>query len=310
MKQPEKDKPIVQRMLAIVRERPRFGYRRVAAVLNRDQDERPINAKRVHRLWRQEGLQVPQKQVKKRRLGSSEGGCVRHKPEHKNHVWCLDFLSDQTEDGRTLKFLPIEDEFTRECLALEVDRRLRSNDVMAVLRYLFEVRGAPKYIRCDNGPEFIAEAIKRFLAESDVGTLYIEPGAPWQNGYAESFGSRFRDELLNRELFRSVREAKVVCEDHRLDFNHHRPHSSLGYLTPAEFAASLKPSTDAEGAGPSASNNQTVAAGAVSAAEHGETVAGRSGGDSLAGPAVAPSGLPPAQPAARLTNQTLTGTGT
>jgi hypothetical protein len=181
---------------------------------------------------------------------------------------------------------------------------------MAVLRYLFEVRGAPKYLRCDNGPEFIAEAIKRFLAESDVGTLYIEPGAPWQNGFAESFGSRFRDELLNRELFRSVREAKVVCEDHRLDFNHHRPHSSLGYLTPAEFAASLESRTEATDADASASNDQTTAAGAVSAAEHDKPVAGRSGGDTLAGPAVAPSGLPPAQPAARSANQTLTGPGT
>jgi hypothetical protein len=181
---------------------------------------------------------------------------------------------------------------------------------MAVLRYLFEVRGAPKYIRSDNGPEFIAEAIKRFLGECDVGTLYIEPGAPWQNGYAESFGSRFRDELLNRELFRSVREAKVVCEDHRLDFNHHRPHSSLRYLTPGEFAASLEPSTDAANADLSASNSQTAAAGTVSGAEYDETVAGRSGGDTLAGPAVAPSARPPAQPAAVSANQTLTGTGT
>ena len=251
-KQPEKDKPVVKRMLELVRERPRFGYRRIAKLLRRENAFRGINVKRVYRLWRAEGLKVPQKQVKKRRRGNSDGGCVRHRAEHKDHVWCYDFLSDQTEDGRPLKFLPIEDEFTRECLALEVDRRLRSHDVIEVLRYLFEVRGAPKYIRSDNGPEFIAKAVRRFLAESNVQTLFIEPGSPWENGYAESFGSRFRDELLDRELFTSVQEAKVVCEDHRLDYNHHRPHSSLGYMTPAEFAAScvVGRSHDASLAGP------------------------------------------------------------
>ena len=264
-KQPEKDKPVVQRMLQLVRQRPRFGYRRITRLLRQENEFREINVKRVHRLWRQEGLKVPQKQVKKRRLGSSEGGCVRRKPEHKDHVWCVDFLSDQTEDGRTLKFLPIEDEYTRECLALEVDRSIRACDVVELLKFLFEVRGAPQYIRSDNGPEFIADAVKKFLAEADVETLYIEPGAPWENGYAESFGSRFRDELLDRELFASVIEAKVVCEDHRLDYNHHRPHSSLDYMTPAAFAA--------------------------------QCVAGRSGDASLAGPAVTPPGFPPAQQA-------------
>jgi len=179
-KQPEKDRPVVKRMLELVRERPQFGYRRIAKRLRREERFRGINVKRVHRLWRQEGLRVPQKQVKKRRLGSSEGGCVRHRAEHRDHVWCYDFLSDQTEDGRTLKFLPIEDEFTRECLALEVDRRLRSGDVIELLRDLFEVRGAPAYIRSDNGPEFIAGAVRRFLAESNVQTLFIEPGAPWE----------------------------------------------------------------------------------------------------------------------------------
>jgi transposase InsO family protein len=277
-KQPEKDRPVVKRMLELVRERPRFGYRRIAKRLRREERFRGINVKRVHRLWRQEGLGVPQKQVKKRRLGSSEGGCVRHRAEHRDHVWCYDFLSDQTEDGRTLKFLPIEDEFTRECLALEVDRRLRSGDVIELLRDLFEVRGAPAYIRSDNGPEFIAGAVRRFLAASDVQTLFIEPGAPWENGYAESFGSRFRDELLDRELFTSVKEAKVVCEDHRLDYNHHRPHSSLGYQTPAEFAVAC--------------------------------VAGRSGDAPLAGPAVGAAPLPPAQPAATHTHGTLIQPGT
>lgn len=238
-RRPGGDRPVVQRMRELARQRPRFGYRRIAALLRNEGGFGEINVKRVHRLWQAEGLKVPRKQVKKRRLGNAEGGVVRHRAEHKDHVWCYDFLKDQTEDGRGLKFLPIEDEYTRECLALEVERSIRACDVVEVLRHLFELRGAPRFIRSDNGPEFIAQAIRRFLADAEVGTLYIEPGAPWQNGHAESFGSRLRDELLDRELFTSKLEAKVVCEDHRLDYNHHRPHSALGYRTPAEFAASL-----------------------------------------------------------------------
>lgn len=238
-RRPELDKPVIKRMLELVRQRPRFGYRRITALLRRDAAFRTINVKRVHRLWRQEHLKVPVKQVKKRRLGNSGNGIVRHRAEHRDHVWCYDFIKDQTENGRPLKMLPIEDEFTRECLALEVGRSIKAADVVQVLRCLFEVRGAPKFIRSDNGPEFIAHAVKRFLTERGVDTLYIEPGSPWQNGYAESFGGKLRDELLNRELFTSVMEAKVVCEDYRLDYNHHRPHSSLEYRTPAEFAASF-----------------------------------------------------------------------
>ena len=278
LKRPEKDKPVAKRMVELARQRPRFGYRRIARLLRREDGFREINVKRVQRLWKQQGLKVPQKKVKKRRLGSSEGGCIRHRPEHQDHVWCYDFVSDQTADGRTLKFLLIEDEYTRECLALEVDRRLRSGDVIETLRYLFEVRGAPRHIRSDNGSEFIARAVRSFLAASGVGTLYIEPGAPWENGYAESFASRFRDELLDRELFTSVKEAQVVCEDHRLDYNHHRPHSSLEYQTPAEFAA--------------------------------KCVTGWSGGASLAGPPVGAAPLPPAQPAGASSPLALTQPGT
>jgi len=229
------EKPLVQRMHEHVRRRPRYGYRRVWALLRGDGFR--VNVKRVYRLWRKEGLRVPQKQRKRRRLGSSAGGVVRHRAQRRDHVWCYDFVSDQTADGRTLKFLTVEDEYTREALAIEVERSITSREVIETLRYLFEVRGAPEHIRSDNGPEFIARALRTWLAESGVNTLYIEPGAPWENGYNESFNGKFRDELLNGELFTSLTEAKVVTEDHRLDYNHRRPHSSLGYVPPAQFAA-------------------------------------------------------------------------
>lgn len=237
-KERDGEKVLVRRMLALVRRHPRYGYRRVWALLRAEGFR--VNVKRVYRLWRQEGLKVPQKQRKKRRLGSSANGCVRHRAEHIDHVWAYDFVSDQTVDGRTLKFLTIEDEYTREALAIEVQRSITSRDVIETLRYLFEVRGAPQHIRSDNGPEFVAQALRDWLGVSAVGTLYIEPGAPWENGFNESFNSRFRDELLNGELFTSLTEAKVVTEDHRLEYNHRRPHSSLGYQTPAEYAASCR----------------------------------------------------------------------
>ncbi len=198
-----------------------------------------MNGKRVYRLWRREGLKVVQKQHKKRRLGDSEGGVVRRAATHKNHVWAWDFIHDRTEDGRALKWLSVVDEYTRECLALEVDRSLRSTDVIDVLIELLHVRGVPVCIRSDNGPEFIANALRRWLASASVKTLYIDPGAPWQNGYAESFHSRLRDELLNCELFTSLAEAKHLATQWRLEYNHRRPHSSLGYVPPAAFAASL-----------------------------------------------------------------------
>lgn len=232
------DRPLGQRMLELVRRHPRFGYRRIWALL-RGEGFR-VNVKRIYRLWRQEGFKVPRKQRKRRRLGNSENSCVRHRAEHLDHVWCYDFVSDQTTDGRTLKFLTVEDEYTREALAIEVERSITSTGVIETLRYLFELRGAPQHIRSDNGPEFIARALRDWLGGSGVGTLYIEPGAPWENGYNESFNGRLRDELLNGELFTSLKEAKVVTEDYRLDYNHRRPHSSLGYRTPAEFAASRR----------------------------------------------------------------------
>jgi transposase InsO family protein len=190
-------------------------------------------------------LQVPYRHKRKKSTGSSQNACFVKKPEFINHVWTYDFIEDRTEDGRKLKLLTVLDEYTRESLAIEVERSITSKDVIAVLEYLFMVRGAPGFIRSDNGPEFIADAIKQWLKDKTVGTLYIEPGCPWENGYVESFHGRFRDELLNRELFYSVKEAKVLAENWRLEYNQHRPHSSLNYMTPAAFAATCIPSVSA-----------------------------------------------------------------
>jgi len=195
-----------------------------------------VNIKRVHRLWKEGGLKVPTRQRKRRRLGTTgENGCARKRAEHPNHVWSYDFVMDQTEDGRRLKMLPVVDEYTRECLSIEVERSITAEDVVATLALLFERRGEPSFIRSDNGPEFIAETIKSWLKTSGVKTLYIEPGSPWENAYSETFNSHLADELLEREMFTSLLEAKVLIEEYRQHYNHLRPHSALGYLTPAEF---------------------------------------------------------------------------
>jgi len=231
----EFERRLTGRMLELVREHPRFGYRRIWALLRREGWR--VNRKRIYRLWRGEGLKVPRKQRKTRHLGQSANGCARRRAEYQDHVWAWDFIHDRTRDGRPLKWLTLLDEYTREDLALEVGRRMRATDVIDVLVELFALRGVPKHIRSDNGPEFIAEVIRRWLAYAGVETLYIEPGSPWENGYAESFNSRFRDELLSREEFESVAEARASGTRYRLEYNHHRPHSALGYQTPAEFAA-------------------------------------------------------------------------
>ncbi len=180
----------------------------------------------------------PGQQRKRRRLsGGSENGSSRKRAEYKDHVWSYDFVMDRTEDGRILKMLPIVDEYTRECLTIKADRSITSREVVALLEFLFEQRGEPEFIRSDNGPEFVAEAIKRWLDDSGVKTLYIEPGSAWENAYSETFISRFGDELLKREAFTSLLEAKVLVEEYRRHYNHDRPHSALGYQTPAEFGA-------------------------------------------------------------------------
>ena len=224
----------MERMRELSEQNPRYGYRRVWASLRREGWQ--VNRKRVQRLWQQAGLRVVVKQTRRRRVGSGENSCAVRRAQQPNHVWSYDFLMDRTEDGRQLKLLVVVDEYTRECLALEVDRSLTSKEVIQVLWRLMEERVEPGYIRSDNGPEFIAEAIKGWLARAGVGTLYIEPGSPWENGYSETFNSRLRDELLDRELFTSLIEAKVVVEEYRQHYNRRRPHSALGYKTPAEFA--------------------------------------------------------------------------
>lgn len=222
-------------MHEIVRREPRFGYRRIWAVLRRE--GRRINHKRVDRLCRIEGLRVPRKQRKRRRLGCSAHGVIRHRPQYKNHVWAWDFIFDADVRGRSLKWFSLIDEHTRECLALEVERSMRAVDVIDILSQVLLIRGVPEHIRSDNGPEFIAQAIRRYLESTGIGTLYIEPGSPWENGYAESFFSRMRDELLNAEQFVDLPDAKSLAAYWQNNYNHRRPHSSLGYLTPAEFAA-------------------------------------------------------------------------
>ena len=228
---------LVAAMLEHVKQRPRYGYRRIWALLRANGWS--VNLKRVYRLWKQNGLKVPAKQHKKRRVGTSDNGCARRCATHKNHVWAWDFIHDRTRDGRSIKWLSILDEYTRECLALEVERSMTAGDVLDVLIDLIGARGMPQHVRSDNGPEFIAKAIRSWLTLSRIDALYIEPGSPWQNGYAESFGSKLRDELLNVEEFENLAMAKSLGLNWRQDYNHRRPHSSLGYRTPAEFAASL-----------------------------------------------------------------------
>lgn len=227
----------MRRLCEIARAHPRYGYRRVWALLRRAGWQ--VNKKRVHRLWRACGLKVPQKTHKRRRVGSGENSTVRLAPTHPNHVWSYDFVFDATDDGRTLKVLTMIDEYTRECLALVVSRSITSRHLIAVLDRLIEQRGAPVFVRSDNGPEFIAERVKAHLVAVESQTRHIDPGAPWQNGFAESFNGKLRDELLSQEVFGSLAEARVLAERWRRHYNEQRPHSSLGYLSPSAFAATF-----------------------------------------------------------------------
>jgi putative transposase len=230
----EPDEALRERLRDYAKEHPRYGYRRAAATLRREGHR--VNDKRVHRLWKELELQVPQRRRAWRFVGEANNGCHRLAAERPNHIWAYDFLSDQTVDGKTLKILALVDEFTREPLALHAARSIRSEHLLDILRRLFRERGAPAYIRSDNGPEFVASAVRTFLDEAEVGALFIAPGAPWQNGFAESFNARVRDELLDRELFGSLTEARVVLDEYRRHYLHERPHSALGYLTPREYA--------------------------------------------------------------------------
>jgi putative transposase len=228
----------------------RYGYRRITALL-RDAGW-SVNRKRVERIWRREGLKVPQRQPKRGRLWLADGSCIRLRPERANHVWAYDFVEDRTREGRKFRMLCVVDEFTREALAIRVARRLTSSDVIDVLAELFLSHGTPAHIRSDQGPEFIAEAVKGWIAGVGARTAYIEKASPWENGYVESFNGKLRDELLNGEVFNTLKEAQVLIEEWRRHYNQVRPHSALGYRPPAPETAPRARSQISSGAGAAA----------------------------------------------------------
>ena len=228
---PEDEPRLVRRIIDLATRYGRYGYRRITMML-REEGWR-VNHKRIERLWRQEGLKVPAKQPKRRRLWPADGSCVRLRPQHRDHVWSYDFVFSRTHDGRPVRMLTLIDEFTRECLAIDVSRRMTSEDVLERLSDLFIHRGPPEHIRSDNGPEFTAHRVRDWLENVGVKTLFIEPGSPWENGFIESFNGKLRDELLNREIFDTLLEAKVLIERWRVHYNTVRLHSSLGYRPPA-----------------------------------------------------------------------------
>ena len=231
------ERPLTHRIIELAAMFGRYGYRRITALLNHEGWR--VNHKRVERIWKREGLKVPKKQPKRGRLWLSDGSCVRLRPERKDHVWAYDFVQSRTHDGKAFRMLVVVDEFTRECLAIDVSRRLNSDDVLECLAWLMATRGVPGHIRSDNGSEFTARAVRRWLKRVGVKTLFIEPGSPWENGYVESFNGKLRDELLNGEIFYTLKEAKVLIERWRVEYNTVRPHSSLGYRPPAPEASHL-----------------------------------------------------------------------
>lgn len=227
----EEEKALTCAIIDLATQYGRYGYRRITALLKADGWH--VNHKRVARIWRREGLKVPAKQPKRGRLWLNDGSCIRLRPQYRNHVWAYDFVQDRTRDGRKIRMLTVIDEYSRECLAIETQRRLNSQDVLETISDLFLFHGVPDHIRSDNGPEFIATALRDWLTKVGVKTLYIEPGSPWENGYNESFNGKFRDELLNGEMFYSLKEAQIIIERWRQHYNRKRPHSSLGYRPPA-----------------------------------------------------------------------------
>ena len=230
----DEEERLAARVIALATQYGRYGYRRITALLK--EEEWQVNHKKIERIWKREGLKVPQKQPKRRRLWLNDGSCIRLRPECKDHVWSYDFVMARTSDGRSFRILTILDEYSKECLAMKVDRHISSQDVIDQLYELFLLRGVPKHIRSDNGPEFTAKKIRDWLTELEVKTLFIEPGSPWENGYIESFNGKLRDELLNREIFTTLIEAKILIEQWRWEYNHVRPHSALRYRPPAPEA--------------------------------------------------------------------------
>jgi len=229
------EKRLTEDIITLATKYGRYGYRRITALLNNQLGWR-VNHKRVEKIWRKEGLKVPKKQPKRGRLWLNDGSCVRLRPEYKDHVWSYDFMIDRTANGRAFKILNIIDEYTRECLKTKVNRKIGSQDVIDELFNLIIYRGIPEHIRSDNGPEFTAKAVRSWLNRLGVKTMFIEPGSPWENGYIESFNGKLRDELLNREVFTTLEEARVLIEQWRREYNQVRPHSTLGYRPPAPEA--------------------------------------------------------------------------
>jgi len=227
----EDEEPLTGRIMELAAVYGRYGTPRITAMLRHE--GWTVNHKRVERIWREEGLKVPRKQPKRGRLWLNDGSCIRLRPEKKDHVWAYDFVSGRTHDGVPFRMLTLVDEFTRECLAIDVARKLTSDDVLERLAWLMATRGVPAHIRSDNGPEFTAAVVRSWLEKIGVKTLFIEPGSPWENGYVESFNGKLSDELLNREIFYTLEEAKVLIEMWRKHYNQVRPHSSLGYRAPA-----------------------------------------------------------------------------
>ncbi len=232
----DREERLVARVIELATQYGRYGYRRITAMLR--QESWQVNHKKVERIWRREGLKVPQKQPKRRRLWLNDGSCVRLRPQHKDHVWSYDFVMARTSDGMAFRILTILDEYTRECLATLVRRCISSQDVIDQLFHLLVFRGIPQHIRSDNGPEFTSKKTRNWLNELGVKLLFIEPGSPWENGYIESFNGKLRDELLNREIFTTLTEAKVLIEQWRQEYNQIRPHSALHYRPPAPAAIS------------------------------------------------------------------------
>lgn len=227
----EDEGPLTQAIIDLASEYGRYGYRRVTALLH--QQGWSVNHKRVERIWRREGLKVPQKQPKRGRLWLNDASCIRLRAQYPNHVWSYDFVMDRTHNGKAFRMLTVIDEYTHECLAIKTRRQLNSTDVLDCLGDLFLKHGAPEHIRSDNGAEFTAIAVREWLETAQVKTLFIEPGSPWENGYNESFNGKLRDELLNGEIFYTLKEAQTVIENWRMHYNTVRPHSSLGYRPPA-----------------------------------------------------------------------------
>jgi putative transposase len=228
---PDDEAALTADIVALAIQYGRYGYRRITAMLRAA--GWVVNLKRVERIWRREGLKVPAKQPKRSRLWLNDGSCVRLRPERPNHVWSYDFVEAQTHDGRKIRLLNVLDEYTRECLAIRVARKLKGADVIDVLSDLFILRGVPGHVRSDNGPEFVAKRVQSWIRAVGVKTAYIAPGSPWENGFIESFNSKLRDELLNGEVFYTLQEAQIIIEGWRRHYNTIRPHSSLGYVPPA-----------------------------------------------------------------------------